>query len=378
MPQAAATAAPAEPAARKPASLVPEVPAATRLSTAVAAQVPRAAAAGSVPIRNLAPKVKKANPAMKWVKIGVTLIVVGVGAAVGLHYLSIYQDKANEKRRAEEKKSDGGELGHVANLYQTLDKTDPNRAPAPSAGAGGPMGDVNAAMDASSTLDAGSSGGSTPGRRAPNANPGANVIVGGKALPTVPPVWTLDAAKANIAESKVNGTISGTNFVAESARLDRTANGYVLSLYQGALLSPDAEVIVYLHPGGTAPPAGRTFNVAPDAKDPGVSSVMKRWKRDPHYAPSSKPFSSGYVLKLEFGAMSPENTTIPGKIYLALPDTEQTVVAGMFTAAANTAEPAAQPQAQPAASPYSSANKAGADAFRARYGTPSASKRRGP
>jgi hypothetical protein len=41
-------------------------------------------------------------------------------------------------------------------------------------------------------------------------------------------------------------------------------------------------------------------------------------------------FSSGYAMKLELGQLV--NGALPGKIFVALPDTEQSVAGGTFTA----------------------------------------------
>jgi len=54
---------------------------------------------------------------------------------------------------------------------------------------------------------------------------------------------------------------------------------------------------------------------------PEAPQVAKRWKTNPRYQPNLKSFASGYVMKLEFGELT--NNIVPGKIYLALPDTEQ-------------------------------------------------------
>ena len=57
-----------------------------------------------------------------------------------------------------------------------------------------------------------------------------------------------------------------------------------------------------------------------------------------------KSFANGYAMKLEFGKLTDDG--LPGKIYVALPDAEQTVVAGVFNAeirVASTAQGAAKP-----------------------------------
>jgi len=56
--------------------------------------------------------------------------------------------------------------------------------------------------------------------------------------------------------------------------------------------------------------------------------VIKLWKPNPKFAAQKKMFGAGYAMKLEFGAL--QEDTLPAKIFIALPDTEQSVVAGAF------------------------------------------------
>ena len=186
-----------------------------------------------------------------------------------------------------------------------------------------------------------------------------------KELPTLPPAWTLDVDKATIPASKVNGTISGTNFVAETAMCTADA----LRLFQGASLSPDREILIYLHLNPGQSPTGHTWKVTQDMRDRSVPQVVKRWKTNPRYAPIAKAYSSGYAMKLELGEIT--NGVLPGKIFVALPDTEQTVVAGEFKAATTLAD--ASGMAAPIVSPGPAAVPTAADpaqkaAFDRRYG----------
>ena len=75
---------------------------------------------------------------MKLVKIGAVVIVLGVGGYFGFVWLSTMQEKSNAKRREAEKNSDGGEVGHIANLYTVLDATDPDKRGASGRGSSGP------------------------------------------------------------------------------------------------------------------------------------------------------------------------------------------------------------------------------------------------
>jgi hypothetical protein len=186
-----------------------------------------------------------------------------------------------------------------------------------------------------------------------------------KEAPMTAPVYSLDVGQARISEGKVNGSIAGTNFVPDSVRLDKVAGVYVLSMREGPGQTPDRGLRVYLRLKPTDSPTGQTWTVSQDMKSPIVSRVVKVWKPNPRYAARETPFTSGFALKLEFGQLTASNT-IPGKIYAALPDAEQTVVAGVFNAATTLsggqATPA-QPQASP--NPQTEAQKA---EFQKRYG----------
>jgi len=60
-------------------------------------------------------------------KIGAVIIVVAVGGYFGFGLVSSWQEKANAKRRDTEKQADGGQVGHIGDLYNVLDTTDPDR-----------------------------------------------------------------------------------------------------------------------------------------------------------------------------------------------------------------------------------------------------------
>jgi hypothetical protein len=152
----------------------------------------------------------------------------------------------------------------------------------------------------------------------------------------VPPVFTLDVTNASIPEGKVNGMVSGTNFVPDSVRLDKVGPAEVLQFVQGQPTSPDREILIYLYPKAGETLAGRTWTVSEDQKT-GAPQVGKRWKPDPNQQPRVQTYTHGYAMKLEFGQMN--GSTLPGKIYIALNDKEQTVAAGKFDAAVTAPPP---------------------------------------
>ncbi len=161
----------------------------------------------------------------------------------------------------------------------------------------------------------------------------------------IPAVWTLDLDQAKIPEGRVNGMISGTTFVAETARVDALGAAQVLRLFQGTALSPDREILVYLNLKAGEKLSGHTWAISKEMKGAGVPQVIKRWKANPGLPLVVKPFASGYAMKLELGEGA--DGAISGKIFVALPDPEQSVVAGVFNATTSLlgAIPAAAPAA---------------------------------
>lgn len=170
-------------------------------------------------------------------------------------------------------------------------------------------------------------------------------------MPMTAPTHTLDVHAAKISEGKVNGSIGGASFVPDTIRFDKAggANVYVLDLRQGAGATPDRGMRVYLRLNPSESPTGRTWTVSQDLKGTPISQVVKVWKPNPKYAAQEKSFNAGFALKLEFGQLT-ESNTISGKIYAALPDKEQTVVAGSFHANSTLGAPgtAAPPPVAPA------------------------------
>ena len=231
---------------------------------------------------------KKGNP-MKWVTISAVILVVAVGAYLGYPYLRDWMAKRSETAKQ-------------ASAPPLVTNAVPAEPPPPP-----------------------------------------------KELPVLPAVWTLDVDKANIPEGKVNGLISGTNFVPEFASLDKVGTTYLLRLLQGTPATPDVGFMVYLRLNVGESVTGHTWTVSQDLKDRTLPQVVKLWKTNPRYAAKQKTFSSGYAMKLELGQIT--NGVIPGKIFVALPDTEQSVVAGMFKASTTLADASGAVVASPVAPP---------------------------
>ncbi|PWU10454.1 MAG: hypothetical protein C5B50_25475 [Verrucomicrobia bacterium] len=344
--------------------LVPQPPASSnpRLGFQQNAQKP-AVAGRNIPIRNLAPTAAKKKSVLvtilSWTAV---LAVLGVGGFFAWVYVvEPMQKKSKEKADAEARNSDGGELGHIGTLNAVLDATDPanprldklaklNRKPgssAPSPGIGVPVPTMPPAVTGGSPVNPAMSPGSPQGVQA------------------IPPVWNLDVDQAKVPESPVNGTIAGANFLSDNARLDQASGAYRLSLLQGTgpALERALSIFLRINPGESL--TGRVWTVSQDQKGVGVPQIIKIFKANPAAPPQQKAYSGGYAMKLELGAA--EAGMLPGKIYVALPDTEQSVAAGVFRATIALNNPSAPPAAPTAPPP---GGTAGYD----RYGTPPPSK----
>lgn len=335
-----------QPAGRALVPPPPAKPGKLSLNQQQAAATAQAQAGGrNIPIRNLtAPPPKKKNIFFTLAKITAIIAALGIGGYYGFTYIKGMQDKVRQKSLSGE--SDGGEVGHIQELNNVLDATEP-----------GKIGQMGAG---SRRARSGAEGASAA---APDAAAGATAAADTNA-PVIPAVYTLEIATAKIPEGRVNGKISGTNFVAETCRLDPTGGSLALRFLQGQLVSPDQEVLIYLRLKTGEKLGGQTLTIPQDMRGTGVPQVTKRWKTNPRYAPQMKSYITGYAMKLELG--QPAEGMLPGKIYLALPDTEQTVVAGVFKATLPVIDPNAAVQTMPAATPVAPSTP---DAnFQKRYG----------
>jgi DNA-directed RNA polymerase subunit RPC12/RpoP len=264
-------------------------------------------------------KAGQKGSAMKWVKISLGVVVLGVAGYFGYPLGRDWLAKRNEAAKA----------ANAIATQQVANATSPE--------------------------------GAAPAAPAPE-----------KELPLLPAIWTLDLDKAKIPAGRANGTISGTNFVVESARLDKSSTGYLLQLVQGTLASPDAGFMIFLHPSAGENITGNTWTVSQDMKGKTVPQIVTLLKTNPRYRAQQKNIFSGYAMKLELGQIT--NGVIPGKIFLAVPpDTEQSVVAGVFKANTSLAEASGTAVASPGVAPNPGAapnapNPAQKAAFDKRYG----------
>jgi len=350
------------PVVTAPRSLVPPPPPSSGPRLAVGqggAQKP-AVQDRAIPIRNLAPpKKKETNLVVRIATTAAVVVALGAGGYFGFIWLKGMQDKANAKSHADEERNSGeSQVGHIANLNNMLDATEPGQFPGESRSRSvGPKA-RSTGVGQEISVGGGDSGASP-------ASAASAASAAEKQLPVVPPAYSLELDTAKIPEGRVNGMLAGTNFLADSSRIDPSSGAQLLRFIQGQPASPDRQMLVYLHLKPGEKIGGQVVNVTSDMHGAGVPSVAKWWK--PRSVPSTKFFSSGYAMKLELGTMT--NGIVPGKIYLALPDPEQSVIAGMFMAATTTPDATMMQMAAPTPTAVPTAgNAAAADAMRKRYG----------
>jgi hypothetical protein len=131
--------------------------------------------------------------------------------------------------------------------------------------------------------------------------------------------WTLDLKKMTAGGGQVVGKVFGADFKPDKIQLQNTG----LSLRTD---TDNIHLFLRLKPGQGI--AGKSFEWSAEGDD-----VQDR----PHvhvHIHSAKPigtgaYTKGYAMKLEFGAE--KDGTVPGKIYLCLPDEKKSWIAGSFT-----------------------------------------------
>jgi hypothetical protein len=120
------------------------------------------------------------------------------------------------------------------------------------------------------------------------------------------------------------GSLRGNGFQCERAILQ----GGQLTLRQGASNVPDLAFAIGFLAQSADELAGKVITVNPDQTLPGPKVTM-RWRTDWQKA-GNKAFQTNYLLKAVFGV--PGRGKIQGKIYLGLPDSTKSFVAGSFEA----------------------------------------------
>jgi hypothetical protein len=144
-------------------------------------------------------------------------------------------------------------------------------------------------------------------------------------------VWSLDLKSAAFPEANAAGRVHGRPFTPEHASLE----GGIFSLRQGKTWPPELGITIMLPAQPGEELSGKTFEIAPGQPQP-APRLVARWKDD-QQQPGKQEFARGYALKLVFE--QPAHGHLPGKIYLCLPDEDQSVVAGTFEAALRKPKP---------------------------------------
>ena len=133
------------------------------------------------------------------------------------------------------------------------------------------------------------------------------------------PIWTMDLSKMNIPDPPVYGRIHGKQVTLESVDL----KFWELTLLFGEKDSQRLFIRILLPPNVIDDPNEKTFRVGLDTR----GNIPQIFMGSGKSAPSR--FSRNYAMVLQLG--KPGKGAIPGRIYLCLPDEEQSVLAGTFT-----------------------------------------------
>ncbi|MES2569546.1 MAG: hypothetical protein V4710_05770 [Verrucomicrobiota bacterium] len=140
-------------------------------------------------------------------------------------------------------------------------------------------------------------------------------------------VWRENLDGVVVPKKTVKGDLHGNAFTAESVTLE---NG-ILSLRQGHHLSANQEWVIFLCLKNGESPANRSFEVKPGM---GCGAAYVFLRRRESGGSLSSIFTQDYTMRLRFGAE--RNNTIPGEIYVSLPDPEKSYAAGTFLAVVGT------------------------------------------
>jgi len=137
--------------------------------------------------------------------------------------------------------------------------------------------------------------------------------------------WTLDLSKAAFPEAVAAGSLNGIGFRCERATLQEGK----LTLRQGGPGgAPVMGVAIHLFARRAEELSGKTIEIAA-TRPPPLPRVSVRWEEGRQQAGRADVWA-GYALKLAF--RQPANGRLAGKLYLCLPDSAKSFVAGTFDA----------------------------------------------
>jgi hypothetical protein len=133
--------------------------------------------------------------------------------------------------------------------------------------------------------------------------------------------WNLDLSAADFPDRPASGKIHAVNFTVEAVLLSGSSvvfeqtNGSSRVLQLSSLLKPGESY------------TNRSFNIATNDTNR-VPKITLAWKDPGAPKAGNQIFTNGYAMKLEFGSVA--DGVLPGRIYLSLPDPEQSYVGGNF------------------------------------------------
>jgi hypothetical protein len=133
--------------------------------------------------------------------------------------------------------------------------------------------------------------------------------------------WNMDLSAADFPDRPASGKIHSVNFTVEAALFSGTS--VVLEQTNGS--SRVMQLSSLLKPGESI--ANKSFNIATNDTNR-VPKITLAWRDAGAPKAGNEIFTNGYAMKLEFGALA--DGVLPGKIYLSLPDPEQSFVGGNF------------------------------------------------
>jgi len=134
--------------------------------------------------------------------------------------------------------------------------------------------------------------------------------------------WNLDLGRVSFPDTPIAGKIRG-EFVSCNRN---TLTGGALSFRQGMRGAPDLGVTIHFFSKQPEELNAKIIKVT--TNDSPVPKILVRWKEGK--ATKEQSFTNGYALKLELGEIV--GNRMPGKVYLCLPDENQTRIAGVFSA----------------------------------------------
>jgi hypothetical protein len=133
--------------------------------------------------------------------------------------------------------------------------------------------------------------------------------------------WNLDLSVADFPDRDASGKIHSVNFTVEAALF--SGSSVVLQQTNGS--SRIMQLASLLKPGESF--ANLSLNIATNDTNR-IPKITLAWRDAGAAKAGNQIFTNGYAMKLEFGSIS--NGVLPGRIYLSLPDPEQSYVGGNF------------------------------------------------